>query len=163
AKAPRYADALDGVEENLAYNAFLVGRSLLGMRVADVLAAISRLREKDKPRRMVLCGRRDAALVALLAAAVHPSIDGVACEDMLLSFRLLFTAEGYPLNAASILPGLLREFGDVADIIARIAPRRVLLASGVGQWSTPAQHVRIIPARYSAGPQQLLDWLERSP
>ena len=33
-----YADPLCGVEENLAYNAFLVGRTLLGMRVADVLA-----------------------------------------------------------------------------------------------------------------------------
>jgi cephalosporin-C deacetylase-like acetyl esterase len=159
AGAPHYADALDGVEENLAYNAFLVGRSLLGMRVADVLAAVSRLREESRPRRIVLCGRRDAALVACLAAAVNPAIDDVACEDMLLSVRPLFTAEGYPLNAASILPGLLRDFGDIADVIARIAPRRVLLASGIGERSTPSAHVRIIPARFSAEPQRLTDWL----
>ena len=30
------------MEENIAYNAFLVGKSLLGMRVADVLAAVRR-------------------------------------------------------------------------------------------------------------------------
>jgi len=39
---PDYADPLCGVEENLAYNAFLVGKSLLGMRVTDVLAAIKK-------------------------------------------------------------------------------------------------------------------------
>jgi cephalosporin-C deacetylase-like acetyl esterase len=160
AGAARYADPLDGVEENIAYNAFLVGKTLLGMRVADALAAVSRLRERDKRRRIVLCGRRDAALVACLAAAVEPAIDGVACEDMLLSFRPLFTAEGYPLNAASILPGLLQKFGDIADIIARIAPRRVLLASGIGEWSTPPQHVRIIPARFSTEPQRLQEWFD---
>ena len=109
ARAPHYADPLSGAEENIAYNAFLVGKSLLGMRVADVLAAIGRIGETVKPRRIVVCGRRDAALVACLAAAVDPAIDRVACEDMLLSFRPLFAAEGFPINAASILPGLLAE------------------------------------------------------
>src|SRR5213075_822728 len=33
-KGHAYADALCGVEENLAYNAFLVGQSLVGLRVA---------------------------------------------------------------------------------------------------------------------------------
>jgi pimeloyl-ACP methyl ester carboxylesterase len=107
AMAATYADPLSGAEENIAYNAFLVGKNLVGMRVADVLAAISRLGDKFKPRRMVLCGRRDAAMVACLAAAVSKQVDQVACEDMLLSFRPLFAAHGYPINAASILPGLL--------------------------------------------------------
>lgn len=159
AGAPHYADPLSGVEENIAYNAFLVGKSLVGMRVADVLAAIERSREESGPRRIIVCGRRDAALVACLAAAVCPAIDGVACEDMRLSFRTLFSAEGHAINAASILPGLLQQFGDVADIIARIAPRKVLLASGIGELSMPAPHVRIMPGRFTAEPQRLIDWL----
>ena len=108
--ARNYADPLSGVEENIAYNAFLVGKSLVGMRVADVLKALERLAAKGKPRRVIVCGRRDAALVACLAAAVHPTIDRVACEEMLLSFRTLFAAEGFPINAASILPGLLQKY-----------------------------------------------------
>ena len=32
-----YADPLSGVEENIAYNAFLVGKSLLGLRVSYAL------------------------------------------------------------------------------------------------------------------------------
>ncbi len=162
AGAPHYADPLSGVEENIAYNAFLVGKSLVGMRVADVLAAIERSRDKVDPRRIIVCGRRDAALVACLTAAVSPAIDGVACEDMLLSFRTLFSAEGHAINAASILPGLLQQFGDVADVIARIAPRKVLVASGIGELSKPAPHVRIMPGRFSAEPQRLIDWLENN-
>ena len=38
---------------------------------------------------------------------------------MVLSFRSLFSAEGVPINAASILPGLLQKFGDVADVLAQ--------------------------------------------
>jgi hypothetical protein len=129
------------------------------MRVADALAAIERAQDKIEPRRIIVCGRRDAALVACLAAAVSPTIDGVACEDMLLSFRTLFSAEGQAINAASILPGLLRQFGDVADIVARIAPRKVLIASGIGEYSRPAPHVRIMPGRFSAEPQRLINWL----
>jgi dienelactone hydrolase/pimeloyl-ACP methyl ester carboxylesterase len=159
AGAPHYADPLSGVEENIAYNAFLVGKSLLGMRVADVLAAIERSREKVEPRRIIVCGRRDAALVACLAAAVSPAIDGVACQDMLHSFRTLFSAEGHAINAASILPDLLEQFGDISDIIARIAPRKVLVASGIGEFSKPAPHVRIMPGRFSAEPQRLIEWL----
>ena len=43
----------------------------------------------------------------------------------------LFDAFGRPTNAASILPGLLRDFGDVAEILTEIAPRKVLVSAGV--------------------------------
>src|SRR5262249_18170405 len=79
-KGHDYPDPLVGVEANVAYNAFLVGKSLLGMRVADVQAAVRHLAEKIKPQRVILCGRRDAALVACLTAAVEPGIERVALE-----------------------------------------------------------------------------------
>jgi pimeloyl-ACP methyl ester carboxylesterase len=162
AKAPHYVDPLSGAEENIAYNAFLVGRSVLGMRVADVMAAVAQLKKKDRPGRIVLCARRDAAMVACLAAAVDPAIDRVACEDMLLTFRPLFNAEGHPLNAASILPGLLQKFGDIGEIMAQVAPRKVLVASGIGEMPKPAQHIRSIPHRFSAEPQRLMEWFDAS-
>ena len=88
------------------------------MGVADVLAAIDQLAAKAKPAWIVLCGRRDATLVACLAAAISPAVAGVAVEEMLLSFWPLFEAERWPINAASILPSLLGNFGDVADVLA---------------------------------------------
>src|SRR5262249_7042131 len=73
-----YDDRLCGVEEKVAYNAFLVGKSLLGMRVADVLAAVAEVTAKARQKRLVLCGGRDAALVACLAAAVEPRVSHLA-------------------------------------------------------------------------------------
>jgi cephalosporin-C deacetylase-like acetyl esterase len=151
------ADPLDGVEENIAYNAFLVGRSLLGMRVADVLAAVQMLTAKTKPRRVVLCGRRDAALVACFAAAVESKIDQVAAEEMWLSFLPLFAAEGRPINAASILPSLLRNFGDVTDVLAAVAPRKVLVAAGIGATARDLPSVQVVKGRFTSDVKVLTD------
>jgi dienelactone hydrolase len=159
ARARDYADALSGAEENIAYNAFLVSKSLLGMRVTDVLAAVKAATAKGPPRRVILCGRRDAALVACLAAAVEPSIDGLACEELLLSFRPLFSERGFPINAASILPGLLEKFGDVADVLAQVAPRKVLLAAGLGEATIRLPGVPIVAERFTVEPRRLVDWI----
>jgi hypothetical protein len=147
------------VEENIAYNAFLVGKSLLGMRVTDVLVAVRKILAERKPRRVVLCARRDAALTACLAAAVEPAIDLVAIEDMILSFRALFSAKGSTIYAASILPGLLQRFGDVAQVLAEIAPRRILIASGIGEGLRYNQSVQSVPGRFSQNPRIVTDWI----
>lgn len=154
-----HADPLVGVEENIAYNAFLVGKSLLEMRVADVLAAIAQLSANTKSPRFVLCGRRDAALVASFAAALSPSVIGIAVEEMLLSFRPLFAAEGRPINAASILPRLLSHFGDVADVLAENPRLKVLIAAGQEKLSRDLQTVTAIDERYTKNPKRLADWL----
>jgi cephalosporin-C deacetylase-like acetyl esterase len=154
-----YADPLEGVEENIAYNAFLVGRSLLGMRVTDTLAAIRALREQRKPRRVIVCGRRDAALVAVLAAAVDRQIDLVATEEMSLSFQILFNREGRPVNAASILPGMLQRFGDVAQVLDEIAPRKVLIAAGLVAVLDAKPSVQVVPGQFSSDPRLFTAWI----
>ena len=116
-----YADPLTGVEENLAYNAFLVGKSLIGMRVTDVQAALKKLTAQSNPSRIVLCGRRDAALVACLTAAIEPSVTHVAMEWMPLTYRRYFDPIGRPINAASVIPFLLRDYGDIGDVLTAIA------------------------------------------
>ena len=161
AEAPHYADPLSGVEENLAYNAFLVGKSLLGMRVADVLAAIARLEEKHKPRRIVLCGRSDAALVACLAAAVSPLIHGVACEDMLLILPDALLGRGPRHQRRQHPPGTARSSSGICPKSSlRSRRRKVLIASGIGELPKPGPHVRIIPERFSAEPQRLMEWFD---
>jgi dienelactone hydrolase len=154
-----YTDPLDGVEENIAYNAFLLGTSLLGMRVADVLSAVQKLVAKTKPQRVVVCGRRDAALVACLACAVERSITHLATEELILSFRSLFAAEGYPINAASILPGLLRDFGDVADVLAQVAPRKVLVAAGIGERPRRISSVQFAQEPFTSDTRVFTDWM----
>jgi dienelactone hydrolase len=155
-----YCDPISGVEENIAYNAFLVGKSLLGMRVTDVLAAVKRLVDPTKPKKLILVGRRDAALVACLAAAVEPAIDQVAVEDLLPSFRSLFSPEGRAINAASILPGLLQRFGDVDDILAQIGPRKVLVAGGARGNHAGVRSVSVVEDRFTQDGNVLTDWVE---
>ncbi len=155
-----YCDPLCGVEANLAYNALLVGHSLPGLRVADVLAAVDRTLAETKPALLALCGRRDAALVCLLAAALEPRIAGVAVEECLASFAALFLPEGRPINAASIVPGLLAEYGDIGQLVERIGPRRVLFCAPLGPVAG-GPPIRAEKERFSAQPKLFTDWLAR--
>jgi dienelactone hydrolase len=154
-----YGDPLCGVEENIAYNAFLIGKSLLGMRVTDVLEAVAQIRAKESSARLVVCGRRDAALVACLAAAVEPAITRVAVEEMLLSFWPLFDEAGRPINAASVLPYLLRDFGDMDAVLAAIAPRAVLAAAPRGEMGRRAPNVTVADKQFTGDAEILLKWL----
>jgi hypothetical protein len=117
------------------------------MRVADVLTAVQQAARTSQPRRIVLCGRRDAALVACLAAAIEPSITHVATEGLLLDLRSLFIAEAQPINAASIVPNLLAQFGDMQQVLDQIAPRKVLALSPRGRPYPDAPHVQFADAR----------------
>jgi dienelactone hydrolase len=156
-----YTDPISSVEANIAYNAFLVGRSLLGLRVADVLAAVQLMKRQRKPGKLTLCGRHDAAIVACLAAAADESIDGVAAEELLLSYLTLFSAEGFPFNAASVLPGLLRDFGDISELLRAISPRKILIAAGVGALPQQARISALVSkTRFSANSNVLTDWLK---
>ncbi len=159
-KGREYADALVGVEENIAYNAFLVGQSLLGLRVADVADAVRKIGAQKKGRPLILCGRRDAALTACLTAAVELTVAQVAVEELLLSYLTLFDEKGYPVNAASILPGMLKRYGNIADVLAEIAPRRVLVAAGVGKSPQRLASVRIDAKPFTADARLLTTWLE---
>jgi hypothetical protein len=158
-KGKDYADPLDGVEENIAYNAFLVGKNLLGMRVADVLKAVKKVREDTKAPKIILCGRRDAALVACFAAAVDATIGGLAAEEMQMSLWPLFEADGKAVNAASILPRLLRDFGDISAVLAAVAPRRVLVAAPTGAPDRKIANLELTDKRFIADLDGLLRWL----
>jgi hypothetical protein len=108
----------------------------------------------------LLCGRRDAALVACLAAAVEPTIQAVAVEQMPLSYWPLFGAEGQAINAASILPRMLRDFGDLAAVLTAIAPRKVLAAAATSKLDQPVANLDATDKRFSADADVLLDWLK---
>jgi pimeloyl-ACP methyl ester carboxylesterase len=159
-KGHDYADPLAGVEENLAYNAFLVGKSLLGMRVTDVQAAVRKVAAQTKRPRIVLCGRRDAALVACLTAAIEPSVTHVAMEQMPLTYLWYFHPVGRPINAASVLPCMLRDYGDIDRVLAAIAPRRMLSAAGLGETRQQLTALKQVQGRFTEDPALLTGWLK---
>jgi dienelactone hydrolase len=159
-KGHDYADPLVGVEENLAYNAFLVGKSLLGMRVTDVQAAVRKLAAPTKRSRIILCGRCDAALVACLTAAIEPSVTHVAMEQMPLTYRWYFDPVGRPINAASILPSIWRDYGDVDQLLAAIGPRKMLSAAGLGKSAQRLPTLQEAAGPFTENPVLLTDWLK---
>src|SRR5205085_1563277 len=109
--------------------------------------------------KILLCGRKDAALVACFAAAVDDSIDRVATQELLLTYLDLFNPAGQPINAASILPAMLRDFGDVADVLAAISPRQVLVSAPLGNARPSLPSVIRSRDRFSENPGILVDWL----
>ena len=159
-KGHDYADPLVGVEENLAYNAFLVGKSLLGMRVTDLQAAVRKLAADTKATRIILCGRRDAALVACLTAAIEPGVTHVAVEQMPLTYRWYFDPIGRPINAASVLPSLLRDHGDIDQVLAAIVPRRMLSSAGLGKTAQRLPALQQVENLFTENPELLTDWLK---
>ncbi|HYV38736.1 MAG TPA: acetylxylan esterase [Gemmataceae bacterium] len=159
-KGRDYADPLVGVEENLGYNAFLVGKSLLGMRVTDVQAAVRKLAAQKKRSRIILCGRRDAALIVCLTAAIEPSVTHVAIEQMPLTYRWYFDPVGRPINAASILPSMLKDHGDIDQVLTAIAPRKILSAAGLGKTAERLPTLQQVEGLFSENSALLTDWLQ---
>ena len=159
-KGHDYADPISSVEANLAYNAFLVGETLVGMRTADTISAVRNLINKNPGMHVTLVGRKDAGIIALMAASIEPRISAVAVEEIPESFMGQLSETAAPLNAASTVPGLLADFGDIPEILETISPRRMLLArSSIKPDPKLARFVTISEERFSDVPKRLADWL----
>jgi hypothetical protein len=71
----------------------------------------------------------------------------------------LFAAHGTPINAASILPGMLRDFGDMEDVLAQITPRKILVTAGIGESARRIPSVQMVKERLTKNPRLLADWM----
>jgi hypothetical protein len=98
-------------------------------------------------------------MVACLAAALEPRADRLAVEEAWLSLLPLFDAQGRAVNAASILPGLIRDFGDLPEVLAGLAPREVFAAAPRTPLGRRLAHVRVAEEPFTTRPERLLDWL----
>ena len=160
-KGRDYSDPISSVEANLAYNAFLVGETLVGMRTADVIAAVRQIMKRNPPEKVILCGRKDSGLIALMAASIEPMISGVAVEEIPESFMSLLSESAAPLNAASIVPGLLDDFGDIPEILDTVSPRKTLISKAIVKLNPKsAGSVRIENHKFSTNPNLIIDWLK---
>ena len=118
-----------------------IGRPLLGQWVWDAIRWVEvciSLRNEARgpakalelPRPIVVHGRGPMGLVAILAAAFEPRIDAVAVDGVLVSFvgRSAAPWAGVPMGI--IVPDLL-EVGDTGHLAALVAPRPLLVGSGL--------------------------------
>jgi dienelactone hydrolase len=130
-----------GTDADFAYAAFLLGRPLVGMRVADALAVLQALRARPDVRReqVVVAGRGWAALIAALAGALDSETAGVAAEGAPASYAGVLKTDNYALAVSQMAPGVLKEF-DLEDVYASLAPKPLLLLNAVNAETRKMDH-----------------------
>jgi len=109
-----------------------LGRPMLGQWVFDVRRLLDSIEtlQGSLPGEVVLIGKGRGGLVALCAAAVDKRVTRVAAIGTLASY---ITDKPYVgQNLGLMAPGILREVGDIPQIAALVAPRRVVIAGAVG-------------------------------
>ena len=124
----------------------LHGQPVMGHRVADAQAAVEALRRLPgvDPDRVGVAGGSGGGAVALLLAAVDPSIASALVATYFCTFEAsLCSIRHCPCN---IIPGLLPEL-EMADIAALIAPRPLILEAGEQDHIFPIAATRAAFAR----------------
>jgi cephalosporin-C deacetylase-like acetyl esterase len=102
----------------------LVGKTLLGMRVDDVIRAVDYLaaRPDVDPNNITVVASGHMGLVALHAAVLDKRIKHVTVDHVLESYASLLRAP-MPLDAPQdILPGVLLKY-DIPDLVRVLGPR----------------------------------------
>lgn len=118
-----------GGEYRTAMRALLVGRSMLGLQVADVLASYRALAARpDVAARIGIFGKGNGGVVGLFAAAIEPGIRKLVCEGSLISYMAMARAQYHEGLVQMVLPGVLKDF-DLPELAAAVAPRAVWIVN----------------------------------
>lgn len=118
---------IEGGSHNLWYASMLIGRSIAGIRAADVVMLTRLLRRSGTVREIYEVARKEMAPVALYAAAFEPAISRIALIEPYSSYQSIVRNRFYASSfIPGVVPGALREF-DLPDIAASLAPRSLLM------------------------------------
>jgi dienelactone hydrolase len=117
-------------EENYAWASLILGHSLLGQRVADIIALTRALGQEYSESSIAIAARDKITVPALCAAALETRITRLYLARHLVSWRSLSETENYTHPLANFAPGILRS-ADLPQIARAIAPRPVIVAGAV--------------------------------
>ncbi len=163
---PRGADggeeiksSLVGDQNLLALRVLLVGRTLTGIRIDDVIETIGWLQALEPGARITVMGVGTMGPVAVQAAALDPRIAAVRLVASPLSFR---DAANRPIARdlpAYAVPGVLAAY-DLPDVIRALGGRPVELVAPVDAVGVPlrqAEVARLMPkgATWSWSPTEM--------
>ena len=105
----------------------LVGKTLLGLRVDDVIAAVNFMQDSTTgdPNQITAEASGHLGLVLLHAAVLDPRLKHITIDHTLESYKSLLEAP-MPIDAPEdILPGVLLRY-DIPDLIKTLGPRLTL-------------------------------------
>lgn len=118
-------------DHNSAEWSLWIGRPLLGQWVGDVRRSLDQITRdvSELPPEVMLVGSGTAGPVALCAAALDERVTHAVTINSLASY---VTNEPYRNQRLGLMvPGILREVGDIPHIAGLIAPRQVTIVGGV--------------------------------
>lgn len=109
-----------------AMTAILAGRTLVGMRAADIVRGVDLLAGRDDvdTGRIYAIGRGAAAVSVLHAATFDARIRQTGLESMLVSYQSVVDYKIHYQVFEQVIPGVLADY-DLAGLAASLAPRRV--------------------------------------
>jgi len=130
-----------------AETAILLGKTLVGMRAADIERGIDLLvaRSDVDGSNLAGIGKGTAAVAMLHAAALDPRLRKVALEDMLVSYDAIVTHRIHRKMFEQIVPSALK-FYDLPDLASSLSPRQVWIIDAVNPMGQviPAAQARTI-------------------
>jgi len=154
-----------------ALRAFLVGKTLVGMRAEDISRGVDLLAsrpEVDKER-IYGFGVGAGALTLLHEAVFDERIKELALDGMLVSYDSVVTHRIHRNVYESVVPGALKVY-DLADLLAAVAPRPVWLVDTVDpvgkRFTTDevrGQYARSIGAFKAVGAEAAIHFVARRP
>jgi cephalosporin-C deacetylase-like acetyl esterase len=114
----------------LSLRAFLVGRTIVGIRAGDIILAMDWLcaRPDVDPSAITVYGNGPAGMAVLDAAALDPRIGRVVVENTLVSYRSIVDVPLHRNMSEVVIPGVLRRY-DVGDLLLAVSPRPVVVVN----------------------------------
>ena len=119
-----------GLFNLLSLRAFLVGRTLLGLRVDDVIRAVDWLNARPDVGTITVHGVGPHGLVALHAAVLDRRIARLVMEGSVTSYRRIVDEPLHRDVSEIVIPGVLRRY-DTTDLLLATYPRPVRIIAPV--------------------------------
>ena len=126
------------VETAMAYMAWFMDESLLGMRVGDIVRSIDYVLARDDVEKsgVRLIARGRGALWSLYAAALDVRVRGLLADRALLSYKSLTQTDRYLHGANIFVPGILKRL-DLPHVAGAVADRDLVILDPVDPMGRP--------------------------
>jgi dienelactone hydrolase len=120
---------------------FMLGRTMAGMRVWDVMRTLDYIRARAEPiaEKIGCMGWSGGGTTTLYASALDERISAVVIESAFCTYRASLLSIEH--CADNYIPGILR-YAETSDIAGLIAPRPLLIESGIQDHIFPIAGVR---------------------
>jgi cephalosporin-C deacetylase-like acetyl esterase len=112
----------------LSLRAFLVGKTIIGLRMDDAIRAVNWLCARPDVDRAAISayGNGPLGLTLLHAAALDTRIGRVLTENALTSYRMIVEEPIHRNVSEVVIPGVLRKY-DTGDLLLALYPRPVTI------------------------------------